>query len=243
VAEKYDQIGLGYSTLRRPDPRIANTIKIALGDAENILNVGAGAGSYEPEERSVTAIEPSIEMIKQRPASKARVLRGVAESLPFEDKLFDATMAILTIHHWSNQTLAVQEIRRVTRGPVVFLTFDPLSDWFWLVDYFPALADLDKSQMPRIEKFIEWFDECEVTPLLIPGDCSDGFLAAYWKRPAAYLDPVTRSGISSFSSIGDVSGGVERLKRDLDDGSWTARYGHLLQLDELDCGYRVVIGR
>ena len=109
----YDTIGIDYAKLRRPDPRIAQQIHAALGDAKSVLNVGAGSGSYEPEGVALTAIEPSAEMIAQRPASDAIALQGSAEALPFADQSFDASMAALTIHHWSDQAKGCAEMRRV----------------------------------------------------------------------------------------------------------------------------------
>ena len=201
MTDLYDTIGLNYANLRRPDPRIARQIEAALADAESVLNVGAGAGSYEPEGIEVTAIEPSIEMLRQRERSNATVLQGSAEDLPFPDQSFDASMAILTLHHWSDQRKGIGEMRRVTRDRSVLLTFDPFAQWFWLADYFPALAELDKWQMPQIAKLGDWFGEMDVSILPIPHDCPDGFLAAYWKRPEAYLDERVRSAMSSFSAI------------------------------------------
>ena len=243
MAVLYDTIGLNYSELRKPDIRIAAQIDLVLGEAVSVLNVGAGAGSYEPMSRKVTAIEPSIEMIKQRPVSNVNVVQGSAESLPFEDNSFDASMAILTIHHWSNQEAGIDEILRVTRGPVVILTFDPFANWFWLADYFPAFIELDKQQMPPISKFEEWFSELVVKEVPIPDDCADGFLAAYWKRPHAYLDRRVRAAISSFSAIRDLSEGLAKLTKDLKNGDWQQRYGYLLEQNELDCGYRLIVGR
>lgn len=65
---QYDLLGRGYARTRKPDPRIAKRIEAALGEARTVLNVGAGTGSYEPADRKVTAVEPSAEMIAQRPA-------------------------------------------------------------------------------------------------------------------------------------------------------------------------------
>lgn len=236
----YDTIGLNYAELRKPDARIARQIHAALGDARTVLNVGAGTGSYEPEDREVTAVEPSAEMIAQRKPGKAKVVQAGAEALPFADKSFDAAMASLTIHHWSDPAQGCAEMRRVTRGPIVFLTFDVSVPGFWLTDYLPDLIKLDEAIMPPIEKYAEWLGPVEVSPVLIPEDCTDGFLAGYWKRPAAYLDERIRRGSSSFWKIGDVSEPLARLQRDLKDGSWERRYGHLLELDALDCGYRLV---
>jgi SAM-dependent methyltransferase len=236
----YDTIGLDYADLRRPDPRIAQRIEDALGDADTVLNVGAGAASYEPTGRKITAVEPSAAMIAQRPASDATVIRGSAEKLPFEDKAFDASMAVLTIHHWSDKPAGVAEMRRVTRGKIVFLTYDPAFRGFWLFDYFPALVTLDEGQMPKLSDFESWLGPVSVSPVPIPHDCTDGFLAGYWRRPAAYLDDKVRAAMSSFWKIGDVSDGLARLRGDLESGEWERRHGDLLALDALDCGYRLI---
>ncbi len=236
----YDTIGIDYAKLRNPDPRIAQQLHAALGDAKSVLNVGAGSGSYEPEGVALTAIEPSAEMIAQRPASDAIALQGSAEALPFADQSFDASMAVLTIHHWSDQAQGCAEMRRVTRGPVVFLTFDAGHKDFWLFDYFPELLTLDEAAMPPMQRYADWLGDVAIDPVPIPHDCTDGFLAAYWRRPGAYLDERIRRAMSSFWKIGDVSAGLLQLQRDRSDGSWERRYGHLLGLDALDCGYRLV---
>lgn len=236
----YDSIGLNYADLRRPDPRIARRIETALGDARTVLNVGAGAGSYEPSGRQITALEPSAEMIGQRSPSNAVVVQGSAEHLPFEDKSFDASMAVLTIHHWSDQERGVREMRRVTRGKIVFLTYDPAFRGFWLADYFPTLVTLDEGQMPPLADYETWLGSVEVSAVPIPHDCTDGFLAGYWRRPAAYLDERVRAAMSSFWALGDVSAGLGKLAADLKSGAWEQRYARLLDLEELDCGYRLV---
>ena len=243
MATSYDMIGINYSDLRKPDRRIEAMIAKALGPAETVLNVGAGTGSYEPTDRQVTAIEPSIEMIRQRPADAARVIQGCAEELPFNDDSFDASMAVLTIHHWSDQAKGLKEMRRVTHGPVVILTYDPSFRDFWLLDYVPELAALDDAQMPKITEYAKWLGPVEISPVPIPHDCTDGFLSAYWRRPSAYLDPRIRAAMSSFWKIGDVSEALGRLKGDLDSGEWERRYAHLLELDSRDCGYRLVVTR
>lgn len=237
----YDRIGVNYSELRKPDRRIEAVIGTALGSARTVLNVGAGAGSYEPADRQVTAIEPSMEMIRQRPAAAAPVIRGRAEELPFDDRSFDASMAILTVHHWSDQAKGLKEMRRVTRGPVIVLTYDPSFRGFWLADYLPGLVDLDEAQMPRMTDYEGWLGPVETFPVPIPHDCSDGFLCAYWRRPAAYLDPRVRAAISSFWALGDVSEALSRLEGDLASGAWARRYPDLLGLDERDFGYRLVV--
>lgn len=236
----YDTIGLNYANLRQADPRIAARIAMALGEARSVLNVGAGAGSYEPTDRAVTAVEPSAAMIAQRPTSDVKVVQARAEALPFADEAFDAAMAVLTIHHWTDKEAGVAELRRVARGNIVFLTFDPAFRGFWLADYFPALVTLDEGQMPEMAEFERWLGPVEISPAPIPHDCVDGFLAAYWRRPAAYLDERVRGAMSSFWAMGDVSAELARLGDDLESGAWARRYGDLLELDAFDCGYRIV---
>ncbi|GJL86680.1 MAG: hypothetical protein DHS20C03_03890 [Minwuia thermotolerans] len=239
----YDTIGINYANLRQPDPRIEAANGAALGDAVTVLNVGAGTGSYEPADRTVTALEPSIEMIRQRPAGAAPVIRGLAEDLPFADNAFDAVMAVLTVHHWSDQPKGLAELRRVARGPVVILTFDPAHRGFWLTDYLPELISIDATQMPPMSAYAAALGPVRITPVPIPHDCADGFLAAYWHRPAAYLDHRIRAAISCFWAIEDVEAKLERLARDLETGAWEAKYGDLLGRASCDLGYRLVVGR
>jgi SAM-dependent methyltransferase len=240
MLSKYDTIGKNYAVLRKPDRRIARIIERALGSAQTVLNVGAGAGSYEPTDRSVIAVEPSREMIRERSPAAAAAIQASAEHLPFDDKSFDASMAILTIHHWPDEEAGLREMRRVTRGPIVLLTFDP-SQRPWLTDYLPELSALDEVQMPAMSDYERWLGAVRITPVPVPHDCTDGFLYAYWRRPAAYLDPYIRSGSSSFWAISNAATGLENLQRDLETGAWQRRYGALLTLDEYDAGYRLVV--
>jgi SAM-dependent methyltransferase len=241
MASEYDIIGVNYAELRRPDPRIGAAIGRALGGARTVLNVGAGSGSYEPADRQVTAVEPSIEMIRQRSVSAAALVQGRAEALPFSDRSFDASMAVLTVHHWSDQAKGLEEMRRVTRGAVAILTYDPSVRGFWLADYIPELVTLDEAQMPKMQEYEKWLGPVEVASVPIPHDCMDGFLCAYWRRPAAYLDPRIRAAMSSFWKLGDVSSALGRLERDLASGVWAKRNAELLALNECDLGYRLVV--
>ena len=240
MAVRYDSIGVNYAGLRQADPRLEEIIRTALGPARTVLNVGAGTGSYEPTDRCVVAVEPSREMIARRSPTAARVIQATAAALPFEDASFDAAMAILTIHHWPDKAAGLREVRRVTRGPIVLLTFDP-AQRPWLTDYLPELATLDEAQMPAMPDYGRWLGPIRITPVPVPHDCSDGFLHAYWRRPAAYLDPYVRSGSSSFWTIRDAGAGLERLARDLASSAWERRYADLLTRDAYDAGYRLVV--
>lgn len=237
----YDEIGVGYKSLRQPDPRIAELISTALGDAECVLNVGAGAGSYEPQNRLITAVEPSAEMIRQRPESTTKVIQGCAEDLPFGQDQFDASMAVLTVHHWTDMAQGLRELRRVTRQKIVIFTFDHTSCDFWLEDYIPNLFDQERQTFPALEDFEEVLGRMDVTNVPIPHDCSDGFMCAYWRRPDAYLNENCRRAISTFSRLGDVSTGLSRLRADIGTGAWHARYTDLLGKEECDLGYRLLI--
>lgn len=237
----YDTIGLDYANLRKADPRIAAMVEAALGDARTVLNVGAGTGNYEPADRVVTALEPSAEMIAQRPAGAAPVVQGTAEALPFADDSFDAAMGVLTVHHWSDPAQGLREMRRVARGPLVLLTFDPDSRVAWILDYWPQLAELDAATMPKLSLYETVLGPVKMIPVPIPADCTDGFLYAYWRRPAAYLDPAVRKAISSFWKIDGPQAGFDRLAADLASGAWDARYGGLLAQDAIDAGYMLVV--
>jgi SAM-dependent methyltransferase len=179
-------------------------------------------------------------MIRKRKPSAAPVIQASAEQLPFEDQSFDAVMAILTIHHWPDKAAGLREMRRVSRGPIVLLTFDP-SHRPWLTDYLPELVSLDEGQMPKMSKYAEWLGSVTIEPVLVPHDCTDGFLYAYWSRPEAYLDERIRSGRSSFWSIKGLEQGLSRLSYDLETGQWDSKYGHLRDQREYDAGYRLVI--
>jgi SAM-dependent methyltransferase len=209
-----------------------------------VLNVGAGTGSYEPADRTVVAVEPSGVMISQRPPGSGPVVRAVAESLPFSDGSFDATLAVLTLHHWHDARAGLAEMARVARQ-VIVLTFDPVvhkSFWF-LKDYVPESNDLASTNILGPDAVAEAIgaDRIEVVP--IPADCVDGFNWAYWQRPHAYLDPEVRACMSGLALLDDdlVTRRMARLRADLEDGSWTRRHGHLLDLDTIDGGFRLVV--
>jgi SAM-dependent methyltransferase len=219
-------------------------IRRSLGAADTVVNVGAGAGSYEPEDRPVVAVEPSSAMIRQRGRDSAPAVQASASDLPFKDGVFAAALAVLTVHHWLDRARGLAEMARVTRERVVIVTWDPAWSGFWLVDdYFPAIVAIDRLIFPSMAELEQGLGHVEVVPLLIPHDCSDGFLGAYWRRPHAYLDGGIRGAISTFSKIGDVAPGLARLRDDLDDGTWTRRHGHVLGATEIDLGYRLVIAR
>jgi SAM-dependent methyltransferase len=247
MTARYDTIGHGYARMRREDPRLAAQIHAALGDARTVVNVGAGTGSYEPRDRHVIAIEPSDVMASQRPRELAPAIRAFAGDLPLRDGSVDAAMAIVTIHHWDEaRERGVRELRRVARGPVVVMTYDPeLSASMWLMaDYLTELADFDRAIFPPIERVAAWLGgNVRVENVPIPRDCSDLMLGAFWSRPELVLDTQARDATSGFARMpADVVARVVRdVKRDLESGAWDARYGYLRTLDALDVGLRLVV--
>ena len=235
----YDEIGKRYRDRRAADPRIFALLQAQLGAANTVINIGAGTGSYEPGNRQVTAVEPSAVMIAQRAEHAAPVVQAIAEALPFADATFDVAMGVLTVHHWTDWEQGLKEAARVAGGNVLLLTWVGFGQDFWLADYFPEIARLDKPRFQTIEEYQSVLGPIESTLVPIPHDCTDGFMCAYWRRPEAYLDPGVRSGISTFSIMQDPTPALKRLERDLASGSWREQYGDLLSLDSFDYGYRL----
>lgn len=240
----YDSIGRGYASLRCPDPRIAAAIHSALGDAQSVVNIGAGAGSYEPRDRAVIAVEPSDVMIRQRPTGSAPCMQGTAEKLPIESASVDAAMAILSAHHWTDLEAGFREMARVARKRAVLLTWVPDAEPFWLTrDYFPEILAHDRTIFPSAADLVSKLESAvgptRLTVLPIPHDCIDGMLCAYWRRPEQYLSAYVRSGMSSFARV-QPEAGLAKLSADLASGEWGRRNGRLLNALELDLGYRIV---
>jgi SAM-dependent methyltransferase len=246
VSDRYEAIGRSYAGTRREDPRIAQWIHEAFGDARSVVNVGAGTGSYEPVDRHVIAIEPSDVMAAQRPPDRVPAIRAAADDLPLRDDSVEAAMAILTLHHWdSAQERGVRELRRVARDRVVILTYDArVSGRMWLMgDYLPEVAELDQRIFPSPETLAGWLGgELDVHPLPLPRDTSDWMLGSFWAHPERVLDERARANTSGFARMPPevVERVVTALRRDLEDGSWDERHGELRRLGEYDVGLRLV---
>jgi SAM-dependent methyltransferase len=243
----YEAHGAGYIDRRQPDPRIAALVNAALGDGRTVINVGAGAGSYEPLDRYVVAVEPSAAMRAQRPLHLAPALDATAERLPFDDDSFDAAMAMITIHQWSDVDAGLRELRRVSRGPVVILTFDAeaLLD-FWLNEYLPEVIATERARFPAIDHVTSVLGgEVDVIDVPIPIDCTDGFGEAYYARPEAFLEADVRATQSGWvlTDPEAVARGVAKLADDLASGRWDERHGDLRRQPELIGAVRLVVGR
>jgi SAM-dependent methyltransferase len=250
--DAYDRTSLavGYSGRRRPDPRIAAQIGAALDRSRRVLNVGAGAGSYEPHDDAVhvVAVEPSLAMLAQRGPGAAAAVRAVAEHLPFSDGTFDSAMASLTVHHWTDPGHGLAELRRVAPDRQVVLTWDPdvVSRAFWFTrDYLPeAMARERDRGLWTVDEIAGALAPVRVEVVPVPWDCTDGFFGAYWRRPEAYLLPVVRNAISALALLDQdvVNDAVRSLAADLDTGRWATRYADLLTKESTDLGYRLVVG-
>jgi SAM-dependent methyltransferase len=243
----YDARGQGYGQHRRTDPRIAARVHAALGDARTVVNVGAGAGSYEPPDRYVLAIEPSAAMRAQRPAGAAPAIHGVAEALPLDDGAVDAAMAMITVHQWPDLARGLGELSRVTRGPVVVLTFDgDALDRFWLADYAPEVIATERRRFPPIGAIAAAIgSRTEVTEIPIPLDCTDGFGEAFYGRPERLLDPAVRRAQSAWGFVGpEVEARfMQTLGSDLASGRWDEKYGALRTQPQFEGSLRLIVGR
>lgn len=238
----YDHIGTGYSHVRVPDPRLHALISGALSGARTVVNVGAGAGSYEPEDAEVTAVDPSQVMLDQHPGA-VKVKAG-AEELPFPDDSFDAAMAVMTIHHWPDTRRGFAELRRVARRQAVF-TWDPSHrPRLWLLDeYLPEIREMEEARFAPLTEVAEALGAHTVLPFDVPHDFTDGFQIAYWRRPEFFLDPAVRQASSTFARLPPsvVEPAIARLRADLDSGAWHRRHTDLLARETMDYGYRLLI--
>ncbi|WP_329055633.1 class I SAM-dependent methyltransferase [Amycolatopsis sp. NBC_01488] len=240
---RYDEIGVGYALGRRTDPRWLAPVLAAVGSAVTMLDVGSGTGSYEPPSRRVVAVEPSAEMIRQRPPGAAPVVRAIAEALPFPDRAFDAALAVLTVHHWGDWRRGLDELRRVSSRQVVLAYDTALHNDFWLVrEYVPEVAELERSR-PSAPEIADFLDASSVISLPVPWDFADGVFPAHWRRPEAYLDPAVRRSCSALAqtSPAAVERGMTRLREDLESGRWHEEHADLLDLPEWDAGFRLVV--
>jgi hypothetical protein len=243
----YGMIGTGYTSYRQPDPVIAGFIDRALGAAQTVLNVGAGAGSYEPVDRQVTAVEPSASMRAQRPAHLAQAIDAVAQALPFTDRCFDASMAMFTVHQWPNLGAGLAEMQRVTRGPVLILTCDPEAlHQSWLHEYATEMIEVEASRYPAMESIEKGLGgNVEIIPVPISLHCTDGFSEAYYGRPERLLDPGARRANSAWSFVDPAVEPrfVEDLSRDLRSGTWDEKYGHLRHQPFFEGSLRLLVSR
>jgi SAM-dependent methyltransferase len=240
----YDVVGRTYSATRRPDPRIAAQIGQALAGSASVVNIGAGTGSYEPAQ-TIAAIEPSQTMIEQRLPGAAPAIRAAAEHVPLRDNCADAALAVLTVHHWTDLAAGIAEMRRIARHRLVLLTWDAdvIGEKFWLLSvYLPEARAADAALAVPVGRLISLLADPVLTPVPVPYDCADGFGAAFWRRPESYLDPAVQAGMSLFTKTGSgmVTAGLARLAADLRSGRWQREHATLLELTELDLGYRLI---
>lgn len=244
----YNKSGQTYSGYRQTDPGIAAYVNAALGDVKTILNVGAGSGSYEPDHAYIVAVEPSAEMRRQRKTHhKVPAINAKADNLPFDDQAFDAAMAMVTVHHWPDIAKGLKELRRVTAGQVIIMTFDPDAlDDFWNAQYFPELIAVEKARYPKIALIQEALGgNTEVVAIPIPLDCKDGFQEAFYGRPEAFLQKEVRLSQSAWGFLAEGTEDVlvKRLEDELASGEWDQKYGHFRTQPFFTGALRLVISR
>jgi SAM-dependent methyltransferase len=240
----YERHGRTYARHRRSDPRIAARIHAALGDARTVLNVGAGTGSYEPDDRWVLAVEPSATMRAQRSPDAAPAIAARAEALPFDDGAVDAAMACVTIHHWDPPETGLAELRRVARGPVVIFTFELDCLPAWQREFLHEGLAREHPRFPALEDIAAALGgRTRVERVPTPGDCHDGFFEAFWRRPEGLLDPAVRAAQSMWALLdAEVEQRiVKRLAAALDSGAWDDEHGHLRAQESFDGALRLVI--
>lgn len=217
-------------------------VDAALAGLQSVVNVGAGTGSYEPEDIDVIAVEPSGAMRAQRPRGAAKCLAGVAERLPLSDSAVDGAMAVNADMHWSDRRRGIAEMMRVSRRRVVIVTVDgELARRHWVIkEYLPEASELF-APLSAVTDALPG-GASEIVPIPIPGDCADGSMLAFWKRPEAFLDPSLTRAMAALARLpqATVRAALSRLESDLHSGAWHRRHLELLALDALDLGQRLV---
>lgn len=230
----------GAAPIRGSRPRV----HAALGNAQTVVNVGAGTGSYEPGDRWVLAVEPSATMRAQRPPGAAPAIDARAEALPLDDDSVDAAMACITIHHWQPGGAGLAEMRRVARGAVVVLTFDLDHLPPWQLDHLAEGLEIEGPRFGRIADVVASLGgRARIETIPTPSDCRDGFFEAFWNRPEALLDPAVRASQSMWELLDEAVEEriVERLGADLASGRWDERYGRLRGMEFFEGSLRLII--
>ena len=241
----YDSKNHNYSAIRKADPRIGEYVQKSLNGSHTVLNVGAGTGSYEPEDKFVIAVEPSSVMRAKRLAlGRNPAVNAKADDLPFDDKSFDAVMAVLTIHHWLDLKAGLLEMKRVSKKRITILTYDPeMLDVFWNVKYFPQLIEIERNRYPKLTYIAECLDEeIKITNIKIPFDCSDGFQEAFYGKPEAFLQEEVRNAQSAWGFLDKniENQYIKRLSDELASGEWDRLYGHHRKLPEFEGAFRLL---
>jgi ubiquinone/menaquinone biosynthesis C-methylase UbiE len=250
----YDNIGIGYSKHRCADPRIVDTLTrlLSLSPPAVLADIGAGTGNYSRALADlgfhVLAVEPSATMQSQAPAHAAvDWYFGTAEHVPLPDSSVDGAACILASHHFSSLEGAILEMARVcSGGPIVWFTFDPRqAEYPWLHDYFPSVWESTAVIFPPLEDVRYLLEthtnrRVSVTSWPVPYDLQDCFMAAGWRTPEMYLDPEVRACMSglALAEPGRLEEGLSRLRREIKGGEWKRKYGHLLEWEAIDWGYR-----
>ncbi len=233
--KKYNKIGIGYNSTRRADPFLTERILDLLQPKNGrlYLDIGCGTGNYTIvltiKGLKFIGIDPSEQMLNKAKSRNQEIiwLKGTAEQIPADNKVFDGIIATLTIHHWTDLKKAFIEINRVLsdNGRVVFFTSTPEQmKGYWLNHYFQKMLYSSILQMPSLADIEEAIEqtELEITNIekyFIKDDLQDCFLFVGKNNPERYFDETIRQGISSFSSLAnieEVKQGLLKLRNDID---------------------------
>ncbi|WIB77446.1 SAM-dependent methyltransferase [Curtobacterium sp. MCPF17_002] len=204
---------------RRTEPAFARAVAAALGDARTVLDVGSSAVSYAPTGREVTTIDAAA--FADQPDADAAFDAG-----------FDAALTTFALDRWDDLEHGLAEVRRVTRGPIVALTFDPdrVGD-SWLAEYAPEVTAAEARRWPALSRIADALggDTVTSTPLPIPFTCVDGFSEAYYARPERLLDAAARQADPAWAAVDEMTArrSVAALRTAIESGEWDRRHGAL----------------
>jgi ubiquinone/menaquinone biosynthesis C-methylase UbiE len=139
----------------RYGPRLALAMCEAAGvrEGQRVLDVGCGPGALVSKlaeivgAESVAGLDPSEPFVQAARARVpgARILVGSAESIPFADGEFDATLSQLVVNFLADPDQGLREMSRVTRpgGTVAGCVWDYGEGMTMLRAFWEAAAALD----------------------------------------------------------------------------------------------------
>ncbi len=253
----HDNIATAFSSARRADARIIDTLISALDvkRGAHIADIGAGTGNYSNALADsglyMSAIEPSEAMLRQAIKHKnVKWYLARAEALPLYRESLDGIISVSAIHFFSNLMDASKEMARVcASGRIIIFTCDPrLSEEFWLSEYFPEMIRrryCTYANIFQMMKIIEGLTARKgmIIRFPVPHDITDTFAGSGWRRPWLYLDDQVRNSMSEFTmaSQDEVDRGLIKLARDIESGEWTKKNSCLLEMNDYDLGYRFIV--
>ena len=219
------------ASTRRADPRIAAQIHAALGDAARVVNVGAGTGNYEPDDRAVVAVEPSRTMLAQRAAGARAGGASRRRGAAVRRRRVRRRARVLTVHHWADLDAGCASCSVSPARQVVFC-FEPA----W-VDRRSGSSPSTSPRSPRStpsdarptrERLARVLDvRARRADASCPPTASTASAAASGTGPRRTSIPGCRQACRASRSSTPTCRrrGTERLRADLASGAWDARHG------------------